>query len=244
MEMVRTGTDHVYLDLSLLHPELIKQRFPNIYETCLCYGLNISKTPIPVAPAAHYMMGGVATDLNGRTGLPHLFACGEVANSGVHGANRLASNSLLDGLVFGHRILTYLQKHPLSFRQIPSKLQAAFSAETNPAQVAIDRLKLQQLASTELAIIRQEDGLYQAEQFLKETELQQVPALTPDYLELQNLRLFARLLVAAARDRLESRGSHYRLDYPEPNPVWAKRIIQSPQGKSTIPVEQPFSWRW
>lgn len=244
LEMLKTGTDHVYLDLSLLGPELTKHRFPNIYETCLSYGLDITKAPIPVAPAAHYMMGGVATDLYGRTGVPHLFACGEVANSGVHGANRLASNSLLDGLVFGHRILTYLQTHQLSFNQLPAELEATFSAETNPAQVTADRLTLQQLASTELGIIRQENGLCQAQHYLTATDLQQVPALTPDYLELQNLRLFAQLLVTAACARQESRGSHYRLDYPDPNPAWTKRIIQSPQGTSTIPVEQPFTWRW
>ena len=93
--MAKTGADHVYLDLSLLSADLIKRRFPNIYETCLRYGLDITKAPIPVAPAAHYMMGGIAIDLHGRTALPRLFACGEVANPVVHGANRLASNSLL-----------------------------------------------------------------------------------------------------------------------------------------------------
>ncbi|MGE5598809.1 MAG: L-aspartate oxidase, partial [Bacteroidota bacterium] len=107
-ELAGSGADHVYLDLSALTPERIKTRFPNICETCRQYGLDITKDPIPVAPAAHYMMGGVATDLWGRSTLPGLFACGEVACTGVHGANRLASNSLLEDLVFANRIAVLL----------------------------------------------------------------------------------------------------------------------------------------
>ena len=103
----------VFLDLSKLEPSLIKPRFPNIYETCLNYGLDITSSPIPVAPAAHYMMGGVLTDLKGRTTIPDLYAAGEVASTGVHGANRLASNSLLEGLVFGGRIADHLKTAPI-----------------------------------------------------------------------------------------------------------------------------------
>ncbi|HHT48959.1 MAG TPA: L-aspartate oxidase [Firmicutes bacterium] len=244
LEMEKTGTDHVDLDLSLLSPELIQHRFPNIYETCLSYGLDITKQSIPVAPAAHYLMGGVAIDLNGRTGLPHLFACGEVANPGVHGANRLASNSLLDGLVFGHRIVAYLQAHQVSFAQIPAHLAASYHVETDPQQLTTDWLALKRMAWANLGIIRQEEGLRQAQAFLSAATPNQNPALTTSYLELQNMRLLARLMLAAALERQESRGSHYRADFPETNPAWAKRIIHYPHGMEFIPGDQPFAWAW
>ena len=244
LEMEKTGADHVLLDLSLLSPELIKHRFPNIYETCLLYGLDITKEPIPVAPAAHYMMGGVATDLNGRTGLPHLFACGEVANPGVHGANRLASNSLLDGLVFGYRIFAYLRNHPLSFTHLPDVLDATYNLETNPQQLKADWLALKQMASAKLGIIRREEGLREAQAFLQTVTPEPKPVLTPYYLELQNMRLLARLMLASALTRRESRGSHYRADFPETDPAWAKRIIHYPHGMELLPADQPFTWTW
>ena len=114
MEMEKTGTEHVYLHLSALEPSHIKSRFPNIYETCLAYGLDITKEPIPVAPAMHYMMGGIATDLSGRTALPHLFACGESPAPGCT-APTAYSNSLLDGLVFGHPDLCVPRRSAVSF---------------------------------------------------------------------------------------------------------------------------------
>ena len=243
-EMEKTGTDHVYLDLSLLSTELIKSRFPNIYETCLSYGLDITKAPIPVAPAAHYMMGGIAIDLHGRTALPRLFACGEVANSGVHGANRLASNSLLDGLVFGYRIFRYLQNSPWQRPDLPPELAAVFPTETSPELLAADRSALKELASTHLGIIRREEDLQNAQRQVAPASSATPIPLNRPYLELQNMRLLVRLMLDAALSRRESRGSHYRADYPDPDPAWAKRIVLSPTGVSFIPADQPFSWSW
>jgi L-aspartate oxidase len=243
-EMAKTGADHVYLDLSLLSADLIKRRFPNIYETCLRYGLDITKAPIPVAPAAHYMMGGIAIDLHGRTALPRLFACGEVANPGVHGANRLASNSLLDGLVFGHRIFEYLKEHPRTSPALPPELTAVFPTETNPENLTADRLALKELASTHLGIIRRAEDLQNAQRLLVPLTPEAPRALSRPYLELQNMRLLVRLMLNAALARQESRGSHFRVDYPEPDPAWTKRIVLSAAGIDSIPADQPFTWPW
>ncbi|NLM37282.1 MAG: L-aspartate oxidase [Firmicutes bacterium] len=243
-EMAKTGSDHVFLDLSLLSPELIKRRFPNIYETCLGYGLDITKEPIPVAPAAHYMMGGVAIDLHGRTGLPRLFACGEAANSGVHGANRLASNSLLDSLVFSHRIFEYLQSRRQPCPVLPPELTAVFLTETNPENLTVDRLALKELASTHLGIIRREADLENAQRRLAPTTPAAPAPLSRPYLELQNMRLLVRLMLEAARTRQESRGSHYRADFPATDPSWTRRIVFSPAGIGFIPADQPFTWSW
>ncbi len=243
-ELQKTGDDHVYLDLSALTPTQIKNRFPNIFETCLTYGLDITKEPIPVAPAAHYMMGGIAIDLNGRTGLPHLFACGEVANSGVHGANRLASNSLLDGLVFGHRIFSYLQAHHLDFSRIPAEFEVTLSGETNPAEVDQDLQFLKKLASAELGIIRQEKGLLAASQMLAPVYSDEQPPFNHKYLELQNMRLIVRAMITATLKRTESRGSHYRSDYPTTDPAWAKRIIHYPNQLKLLPAATLYNWSW
>lgn len=244
LEMANTDADHVLLDLSLLSADLIKRRFPNIYETCLRYGLDITKAPIPVAPAAHYMMGGVAVDLHGRTGLPRLFACGEVANPGVHGANRLASNSLLDGLVFGHRIFDYLQSHRWTATSAPAELTAVVPAETNPENLAADQLALKALASANLGIIRRKEDLLNAQRHLAPATPATPVHLSRHYLELQNMRLLVRLMLDAALARQESRGSHYRADYPDPDPAWTKRIVLSSAGLSLLPADQPFTWSW
>src|SRR5262249_55975630 len=115
-EMRRSGTDHVLLDLSQRGEEFIRGRFPRVFETCLRYGVNLGTSPAPVAPAAHYSMGGVRTDLEGRSNVSGLFAAGEVACTGVHGANRLASNSLLEGLVFGKRAGRAMREGGQTFR--------------------------------------------------------------------------------------------------------------------------------
>ncbi|NLW55282.1 MAG: L-aspartate oxidase [Firmicutes bacterium] len=243
-EMGKTGTDHVYLHLSALEPSHIKSRFPNIYETCLAYGLDITKEPIPVAPAMHYMMGGIATDLYGRTALPHLFACGEVACPGVHGANRLASNSLLDGLVFGHRIFAYLAGQRLASLPVPPEVEATLSAETALAQVEEDRQALKALVGAKLGIIRREEDLLTAAQILTPVVLPKGPSLTRKYLELQNMRLLARLMVNAALQRTESRGGHFRADYPTTDPKWEKRLLHYPNQTKFLSATTPFHWNW
>jgi L-aspartate oxidase len=243
-EMKKTGDDHVYLDLSSLAPDRIKSRFPNIYETCLEYGVDITKEMIPVAPAAHYMMGGIATDLWGRTALPHLFACGEVANSGVHGANRLASNSLLDGLVLGHRIFEYFKTHKLSFSELPQELKAEINGETDPATIKNDLNFLKMLVSKELGIIRNQEGLEFLLHQLSSSSSGENSSLKPQYLELQNMRLIARLMATAALERKESRGSHFRSDYPAPDPSWIKRIFQFPVRTEIHSADKVYNWPW
>lgn len=244
MEMEKTGDDQAYLDLSALEPTHIKSRFPNIFETCLTYGLDITKEPIPIAPAVHYMMGGIVIDLHGRAALPHLFACGEVACPGVHGANRLASNSLLDGLVFAHRIVAYLAEHQLDYLPVPPELEANLSAETNPAQVEEDLQFLKKLATTKLGIIRRNEDLLAAARLLAPDSFMEQPSFTHKYLELQNMRLVARLMVNAALQRTESRGSHYRSDYPATDANWVKRIIHYPNQTKILSATTPLHWTW
>lgn len=254
LEMEKTGTDHVYLDLSALTPEQIRSRFPNIYETCYEYGLDITKEPIPVSPAAHYMMGGIVTDLWGRTGLPFLFSCGEVANTGVHGANRLASNSLLEGIVFGHRIYEYLKEHtPLSPPSHDS-FEAEIETMTDPGLLKGSISKLQDLMSKSMGIMRNQAELTRAQLLLAEDEdrcnvvpISQIDhnPIYEEYLELQNMQLVARLMIQAALLRTESRGSHYRTDFPKTNPEWKKRIILFKKGQAkTVPGDAIPNWSW
>lgn len=242
-ELQKSGSECVYLDLSAIAPSRIKNRFPNIYETCRDFGLDITKDPVPVTPAAHYMMGGVFTDFHGRTGVPHLFSCGEAANPGVHGANRLASNSLLEGLVFGHRIYRYLQKHPPApFSQ--HRLHAVLVGETDPSCSRKEHQVLQNLMHTEMGIIRTGQGLAHAGRVLSPASILSAPVFDRGYLELQNMRLVARLMIRGALLRTESRGSHYRSDYPQTDPNWAKRIFLHPNHYKLFPSEKESFWTW
>lgn len=244
LEMQRSGDEYVLLDLSPLSPELIKTRFPNIYKTCLRYGLDITKEPIPVAPAAHYMMGGVLTDLWGCTGLPSLFACGEAANTGVHGANRLASNSLLEGLVFGRRIAEYLKAFSPPSSITDRELRAELAAETLPQRTEEEIQRTRKIVSEKMGIIRDSDGLSEANRLLAPGSQSLAPLPEENYLELQNLRLTARLMVQSALMRTESRGSHYRADFPQTDPNWAKRILLYPERMEMISAAVPPSWGW
>jgi L-aspartate oxidase len=225
-EIHREGSSHVFLDLSKIEPSLIKSRFPNIYDTCLKYGLDISTQPIPVAPAAHYIMGGVMTDLWGRTAIPGLYAAGEVAATGVHGANRLASNSLLEGLVFGGRIVDYLKTQPLHPPSETNNLhiwypEARLEYRDWPSSLAT----LHQITDHYLGIIRDEQGLQTAVQLLTP----EYPAkigfeLNPAFFELQSMYNLTALIAGAAQMRTESRGGHFRSDYPTPDQNWRKHI--------------------
>ena len=234
-EMQKTASDHVYLRASIIGAEKIKKRFPTIYEECLKRGFDITKDDIPVSPAAHYAMGGVKTNLNGQTKIAGLYAAGEVASVGVHGANRLASNSLLDGLVFGHRAalaaaeyISTLKKKKPEFLTFKIESQ---SLKSNLSDAACQKLKLEikKFMWEDAGIIRSGEGLLRALKKLKEIEknLDFIPQ-TGQELELKNMTLVAYLIARAALDRHESRGAHFRTDFPNQDDVhWKKHLVYS-----------------
>jgi L-aspartate oxidase len=228
-EMRATNDDHVFLSLKGLNPEVIKRRFPVIYKTCLERGLDITKDNIPVAPAAHYFMGGIKTDLNGKTNLDGLFAAGECASTGVHGANRLASNSLLEGLVFGHRaalaaresLSTVAFPHPPQREQHRSTLTAT---DLNRFKLIIKSAMWQGVG-----IIRSRTSLQTAAEkiALVKEQLTGEPQ-TAEELSLKNMLQVAHLINRAALDRTESRGAHYRSDYPKSDDAnWQRHLVYS-----------------
>ena len=206
-EMRRTGADHVLLDITHADPDFVAARFPGVYQHCLRYELDITRSPAPVAPAAHYYMGGVYSDHWGRTTLPGLYACGEVANTGVHGANRLASNSLLETVVFAQRAVEASQRDadaaPAPAGTVALDLPAATAAP--------DRAALQSLLWSHAGIVRDADGLAAAAAVI---DAWNPPRPGVEGATLANMALVGRLIVEAARRRTGSRGAHYRSDAP------------------------------
>jgi L-aspartate oxidase len=227
-EMERTHSAYVYLDITHESEELIKHRFPTIYRFCLQYGLDMVTDWIPVAPACHYIMGGVQTDLNGETSTRRLFACGEVSCTGVHGANRLASNSLSEAVVFGHRIVRRIRELP----PLP-EVRPFAAVEPKRTSRSVDtreqRVRLQKLMLRHVGLKRQEKGLRKA---LDELERMQRffygVYRDREAFEFLNLLNTAVLTTRAALLREESRGGHYRIDFPNKDDlIWRKHIIQS-----------------
>jgi L-aspartate oxidase len=228
-EMKKTETDRVYLDVTHLPPPLITTRFPHIYRFCLDRGLDITKAQIPVAPAAHYMIGGVKTNSWGETNINGLFATGEVACTGVHGANRLASNSLLEAIVFSKRII---ERTITKVKEKPAKnvtvkdMHVSLGERPVPRVIAPPNLTLlQQLHWDKAGIVRDKDGLNQAAGILAgwQSSLPK-PTDQPSH-ELSNLILTGRLLTEAALIREESRGAHFRSDFPQSSPKWQHHVI-------------------
>jgi L-aspartate oxidase len=228
--MAETGTDHVYLDGTQLGDDVWKHRFPTIMASCLSHGIDPVRQPIPVVPAAHYASGGVKTDLHGRTNIAGLYACGEVACTGVHGANRLASNSLLEGLVFAERIAA-----DLATGLQPRTPPAADDREPGLIEpAAADQIQHQM---TERAgVLRSGPGLLAAADGLRKIGDHQSDQPTLAAWEATNLHTVATALVTAAALRTETRGSHWREDYPDPSPEWIGHLVLTLDASGTVDV--------
>ncbi len=225
MELKKSGKECVYLDISHRSPEFVKERFPNIYDVCLSLGIDITKEPIPVVPAAHYMCGGIVTDANGQSDLKGLFAIGETACTGLHGANRLASNSLLEGLVMAHQAYLFIKENLSNFTQKPAH---AIPAWDTGGAVDMDEAVL---ISHNWDVIRRlmwnYVGIVRSTKRLGLARLRMAPILseinqhywdyilTRDFIELRNLAQVAELIILAAYRRKESRGGHFTIDFPE-----------------------------
>ena len=237
MEVIPARDPVVYLDLTHLSAERIKSRFPRIYETCLQYNIDISTDMIPVRPAAHYAMGGVRTDLDGKTNLPGLFAAGEVAATGVHGANRLASNSLLEGVVFGGRAGRAmredlrLQKNTSTLASTENKQQLHHSSpDLNPQQLETHIQALRKLIWQDAGIVRDGKKLQHCIAELKKAQdLLPQPKSRREW-EAHNIAINGMLIACSALARKESRGAHYRTDFPQHNDVQFKKhsIMRGP----------------
>jgi L-aspartate oxidase len=228
-EMKKTGSDRVFIDVTHLPPYVITTRFPHIYRFCLDHGLDITKGVIPVAPAAHYMMGGIKTNSWGETNIAGLFAVGETACTGVHGANRLASNSLLEAVVFSRRIVDRTTKgtetpspEPSQSLETHHRLSQRQVVESMPPP---SRSALQELLWDKVGIIRDEASLTEAADVLATWQscLPQ-PTDRPSH-ELNNMVITGRLVIEAALLRQESRGAHFRSDFPHSSPRWQRHIV-------------------
>jgi L-aspartate oxidase len=239
-EMEKTGTRSVYLDMTELDADYLEERFPKIFSTCLRFGLNIATDLLPVSPAAHYCMGGVRTDLYGRSSVAGLYAAGEVACTGVHGANRLASNSLLEGLVFGARAgkaaaLDHIGDAVRGERSSGAQGRTTQEGKTGEVALAV-RKRVRRLMWDRVGILRSRDSLKRAL-----VELEQI-GRAPLADSSRNFVTVAQLVTRSALWREESRGAHYRLDFPKPDQRWRVHSvvrIGTEIGSSTEVAFQP-----
>ena len=224
-ELAKSGADKVYLDVTGELSERMSARFPQIYQHCLRHGLDITKEPIPVTPAAHYVMGGVRTNVWGETTVAGLYACGECACVAVHGANRLASNSLLETVVYARRVVerTLDRKNPTAAAVTPDA-HALSDAQLSEAP-ALDRAAVQTLMWDDVGIVRDGDPLSRATATLAVWEAALPEPTDRPAHELANLVLCGRLTATAALMREESRGAHYRSDFPDRRDAWRRHIV-------------------
>lgn len=226
-EMNKTKQNHVLLDLSTIGSEKILKRFPMINKTCLQYGVDITKEAIPVAPAAHYMMGGVRTNQWGQTNIKRLYCIGEAACTGLHGANRLASNSLLEGLVFGKKII-----HKLLSSKTKDMTEFNFGSHglsiKNKLNLQDNLFELKGVMSNRVGIIRDIETLNKAQKFfVNQNEiLKDFCCATPLEMETINMIIVGELICRAAIMRAESRGGHFRQDCPKQSAFWEHHILQ------------------
>ncbi|MBC2722143.1 L-aspartate oxidase [Desulfosporosinus sp.] len=237
----------VFLDFRPIGEKRILERFPTIYQTCLKFGVDVLTMPLPVAPAAHYMMGGIATNTYGETSLPHLYAAGECACNGVHGANRLASNSLLDGLVFGARIAEKIKARVQGIRptweEVRSPELSLNRTETGIGEAVKQsdkqdlRTRIQDLMWNRVGILRNETGLREAAELLLDWDRELLSISSVNEFETANILAVGSAIAKAALDRKESRGGHFRSDYPSRlDESWQKHSLQHKEENDVLYV--------
>ncbi|MBV9156643.1 MAG: L-aspartate oxidase [Acidobacteriaceae bacterium] len=218
MELRNTADDSAFLDLTHLQPGFVRERFPRIYQTCFQYGIDLETTPAPVRPAAHYAMGGARTDLFGRTTISRLFAAGEVACTGVHGANRLASNSLLEAVVFGARAGQAMSALP--------ELRSSPKGSCGPALIPkMSEAEIRSIAWEKCGIIRDGPNLESACATLQACGMQEMESDGRAAFELRNMHQVVSVICNAALARRESRGAHYRTDFSSKDVAFEKHSI-------------------
>lgn len=230
IEMKKTRAKNVYLDMTHFDKKYLKKRFPNIYKECLKYGIDISKEMIPVSPAAHYLCGGIKTDKYGKTNINNLYAIGECACTQLHGANRLASNSLTEGLVFGTRLINRIKDDIKKEKIIKKKIRNILISNKKNGGIKKLKKQLQEIMWKYAGIIRNEKGLNIARKKIidleKKFKIIKKNAINEEIIELKNLILLGKIIIAAALRRKESRGTHFMEDYPEKNyKIWQKHLI-------------------
>ena len=221
-EMRRTGSRHVFLDMTALNADFLRERFPKIDATCRQFGLDIAKDMLPVSPASHYCMGGIRTDLHGRSTVPGLYAAGEVTCTGVHGANRLASNSLLEGLVFGARAGEAAASDGSAF-QVPRSRSKAENSTIGSPQSAIATAvskRVKRVMWERVGILRDRESLKRAILEFEQIERSNLGTSSRNFVTL------ALLVARAALWREESRGGHFRSDFPEQREEYRVHSIQ------------------